>query len=228
VFAAVGIVLLRMQAEPPLQRSPSLSVRTMFRAPLADPAYRQLIIAGSTWAFAVGIAGPFFTAYGIDTLQMSFADLAYLGIITSVASMLVFPFVGRLQDKYGDRIVLVISAMCVVPLPIGWFFSHPGWLWPVMATSLGAGLFWPGINQGFVNMSMARAPVTGRGGYLATYGAVTGVGVVLSGLLGGVLAEALRGSEFHVAGVILNHYSILFVVSVLLRLSAVVLVLRRL
>lgn len=227
-FAAIGIILLRIQAEPPMQRRPRVSLRHMFAAPMADSAYRRLIFSGATWAFVVGIAGPFFVAYGIDTLQMSFADLAFMGIVTSVASMLVYPLIGRWQDRYGDRIVLIISALCVVPLPIGWLLSEPGWLWPLMGTSLCAGLFWPGINQGFANMSMARAPAEGRGAYLAAYGAVTGVGVVLSGLLGGVIAELLNGIEFVYVGLTFNHYSILFACSILLRLTAALTVLRRL
>jgi MFS family permease len=158
---------------------------------------------------------------------MSFADLAYMGIVTSVASMIVFPFVGRMQDRYGDRIVMLVSAVCVIPLPIGWILSSPGNLWPLFGTSLGAGLFWPGINQGLANMSMAQSPPHARGAYLATYGAVTGIGVVVSGLAGGVIAELLRGTEFIVLGYLINHYSVLFIVSLFLRAGAVIFVLRR-
>jgi MFS family permease len=227
VFAVGGIILLRLQAEPPMQRRPSVSLREMFLSPLADSKYRALIVSGTIWAFVVGIAGPFFNAYGIETLKMSFADLAYMGIVTSVASMIVFPFVGRMQDRYGDRIVMLVSAVCVIPLPIGWILSSPGNLWPLFGTSLGAGLFWPGINQGLANMSMAQSPPHARGAYLATYGAVTGIGVVVSGLAGGVIAELLRGTEFIVLGYMLNHYSVLFIVSLILRACAVIFVLRR-
>ncbi len=227
VFAVGGIILLRLQAEPPMQRRPSVSLREMFLSPLADSKYRALIVSGTIWAFVVGIAGPFFNAYGIETLKMSFADLAYMGIVTSVASMIVFPFVGRMQDRYGDRIVMLVSAVCVIPLPIGWILSSPGNLWPLFGTSLGAGLFWPGINQGLANMSMAQSPPHARGAYLATYGAVTGIGVVVSGLAGGVIAELLRGTEFIVLGYMINHYSVLFIVSLFLRAGAVIFVLRR-
>jgi MFS family permease len=150
-----------------------------------------------------------------------------MGIVTSVASMVVFPLVGRMQDRYGDRIVMLVSAACVIPLPIGWILSTPDNLWPLFGTSLGAGLFWPGINQGLANMSMAQSPAQARGAYLATYGAVTGVGVVLSGLAGGVIAQYLRGSEFMVVGYMLNHYSVLFIGSILLRAVAVIFVLRK-
>lgn len=228
VVAAVGIALLTMQAEPLMQRREIPSFRTMFLAPLADIPYRQLIYSATIWAFVVGIAGPFFTAYGIASLHMTFADLAYMGIVTSIASMVVFPFVGRLQDKYGDRIVLLVSAACVVPLPCGWILSQPGWLWPLFFTSLFAGVFWPGINQGFANMSMARAPGEGKGAYLAAYGAVSGIGVVASGLLGGAIAEWLGDATWVVMGIALNHYSVLFLGSIVLRFLAVVLVIRRL
>ena len=227
VFAVVGIVLLRLQAEPPMERRPRVPLREMFLSPLADERYRSLIVSGTIWAFVVGVAGPFFNAYGIESLKMSFADLAYMGIVTSVASMVVFPLVGRMQDRYGDRIVMLVSAVCVIPLPIGWILSTPDNLWPLFGTSLGAGLFWPGINQGLANMSMAQSPAQARGAYLATYGAVTGVGVVLSGLAGGVIAQYLRGSEFVVVGYMVNHYSVLFIGSILLRAAAVIFVLRK-
>lgn len=228
MVAAIGLVLLRMQAEPPMQPRPLPALRTMFLAPLADVDYRRLIASATAWAFAVGLAGPFFTAYGIGTLRMNFTDLAYMGIVTSIASMICYPFVGRLQDRYGDRIVLLVSAACVVPLPIGWFLSSPDWLWPLFGTSLFAGIFWPGINQGFANLSMARAPGMGKGAYLAAYGAVSGIGVVVSGLLGGVIAELLTPYTFVLLGITFNNYAVLFMSSMIIRLLAVVFVLRKL
>ena len=228
VVAAIGVVLLRKQAEPPMQPRPHPALRTMFVAPLTDINYRPLIVSATIWAFAVGLAGPFFTAYGIDTLHRNVADLAYMGLVTSIASMVCYPFVGRLQDKYGDKIVLLVSAACVVPLPIGWFLSSPGWLWPLFGTSLFAGIFWPGIQQGFANISMSRAPSTGKGAYLAAYGAVSGIGVVVSGLLGGGVAELLKNHEYLVLGITFNQYSVLFVSSIVVRLLSVVFVLRKL
>ena len=228
VTAMIGVTMVCFQAEPPLRRRGSLDIRTMFIEPLRDGAYRTLILAAASWAFVVGVASPFFTAYGIATLKMTFAELAFIGIISSVASIVVYPIVGRLQDRFGDKIVLVWSAFCVVPLPLGWIFSTPGWLWPLFCTSLCAGMFWPGINQGFANLSMARAPEAGKGAYLAAYGAVSGIGVVLSGIIGGVIAQLLGSLTWQFAGVTINHYAVLFVFSMLLRFVAGMWVLRRL
>lgn len=228
VTAMIGVVMVCFQAEPPLQRRGDLNIRTMFVAPLKDLPYRRLILASATWAFVVGVASPFFTAYGIDTLHMTFAELAYMGIVSSVASIVIYPIVGRLQDRFGDKIVLVWSAFCVVPLPLGWIFSQPGWLWPLFCTSLFAGVFWPGINQGLANLSMARAPQTGKGAYIAAYGAVSGIGVVLSGLCGGLIAQLIDTTTWQIAGVTINHYAALFVISMVLRFVAAMWVMRRL
>lgn len=227
VTAMIGVGMVCFQAEPPLRRRGDLNIRTMFIEPLNDMPYRRLIWSSATWAFVVGVASPFFTAYGIETLRMSFAELAYMGIVSSVASIVIYPIVGRLQDRFGDKIVLVWSAFCVVPLPLGWIFSSPGWLWPLFCTSLFAGVFWPGINQGFANLSMARAPHAGKGAYIAAYGAVSGIGVVLSGLCGGIIAQFIGTASWHVAGITVNHYAALFVLSMFLRFMAAMWVLRR-
>ncbi len=228
VTAMVGVVMVCFQAEPPLERRGDLNIRTMFVAPLQDAAYRRLILYAMSWAFVVGVASPFFTAYGIETLHMTFAQLAYMGIVSSVASIVVYPIIGRLQDRFGDKIVLIVSAFCVVPLPLGWIFSQPGWLWPLFCTSLFAGVFWPGIDQGFANMSMARAPQAGKGAYLAAFGAVSGIGLMLAGLLGGSIAQLIGTASWSYAGATINHYAVLFVFSMLLRFVAAMWVLRRL
>ncbi len=75
---------------------------------------------------------------------------------------------------------------------------------------------------------MARAPEAGKGAYLAAYGAVSGIGVVLSGIIGGVIAQLIGSSSWQVAGVTINHYAVLFVFSMLLRFVAAMWVLRRL
>jgi hypothetical protein len=42
-----------------------------------------------------------------------------------------------------------------------------------------------------------------------------------------VIAQYLRGSEFVVVGYMVNHYSVLFIGSILLRAAAVIFVLRK-
>jgi MFS family permease len=196
-----------------MQARVRLKPSKLFSAPFRTPSFRSMSLLATGWAMATGIAGPFFNAYGIQALGLSFTLLAQFGIATSAVSIVTQPFIGRLQDRFGTRTVLVISMIGVILLPWGWIFSTPTNQIPLWLTSIFSGIFWPGITQGQINLVMERAPAEGRGAYLAFYGAVTGVGVFLSGLLGGAIAAAIGPALISLGPITLTQYSILFVAS---------------
>lgn len=213
VAAIAGVMVLARQPEPPMPRRQRVPFTALFSAPLRHQRFRTLILTATGWALATGIASPFFNAYGIQTLKLSFATLALFGIVTSAVTLISQPFVGRLQDRYGDRRVLIGSVFGVILLPWGWVLSTPTFLLPLWMTQIFAGVFWPGITQGLLNLVMDRAPSEGRGAYVAAYGAVTGVGTFVASLVGGLIATGLGTAVLHVGPFGLNHYAILFVIS---------------
>ncbi len=218
VLAALGAaVLITRQAEPPIQPKGTVNLADMLRGPLRDRAFRSFVAANVGWALATGVATPFFNAYGLSVLRLDFSTLALQVIVTSAVSLIFGPLVGRLQDKYGYRRVLVVCIIGTLPLPWGWVLSTPTNIIPLWLTSIFSGVFWPGINQGMVNVLMERAPAGYRGAAMASYSAITGVGTLVAGLLGGVLATLLANTEvafgpFHVVGL-----AFLFVLSSALR-----------
>lgn len=214
VTAIAGVVVLNRQPEPPMRKAERIDVGQMFSAPLRNRPFRTFSLIALAWAVVTGIAAPFFNAFGLQTLQLDFAQLALFGIGTSIVSMVCQPWIGRLQDRYGDRTVMIWCTFGVTMLPWGWVASTPTFLIPLWITSLLAGLFWPGITQGWLNMLMERAPADGRGAYLAAFNALSGVGTISAGLLGGVLAQSLGPTLVISLGpMILTQYSILFAFS---------------
>lgn len=229
--AALGIAsagVLFLQPEPPMRRRERLRISELFSAPLHHPRFRNLSFTATGWAIATGIAGPFFNAYGIQNLGLSFADLALFGVLTSAVSLISQPLIGRLQDRYGDRRVLILSTLGVVLLPWGWVLARPDFLIPLYLTSAFAGVFWPGITQGQLNLVMDRAPAEGRGAYLAFFGAATGIGTFLAGLLGGMIASALAQTQLSLGPLLLDRYTILFVASSIGRFIMAIVFARRL
>jgi MFS family permease len=226
--AAAGALVLRVQPEPPVQRKARVRISDLFAAPLRNERFRTYALAAAGWALVTGIAGPFFNAYGLKVLNISFSTLALTGIATSAVSLLTQPYIGRLQDKLGDKSVLIVCSFGVVLLPLGWVFSTPTNIIPLWMTSIGSGLFWPGITQGMINILMDRSPTEGRGAYLASYGAITGIGTFVSGLLGGVLASVLTGITIPLGPLLLDHFTALFVLSALGRLMMATVFLRKL
>jgi MFS family permease len=191
VCAVAGAVVLSRQPEPPMRRHERLRVAALFSAPLRHRRFRTLILAATGWALVTGISTPFFNAYGLQDLRLSFATLAIMGAVTSGTALITQPLIGRLQDRYGDKRVLIGSIAGVVLLPWGWILSTPTFLAPLWLNAVLSGVFWPGIMQGLVNLQMDRAPAENRGAYVAAYGAITGVGTLAASLLGGAIAATL-------------------------------------
>jgi MFS family permease len=165
------------------------------------------------WAFVTGIAAPFFNAYGLSTLQLSYSVLGLQAIVTSAVSLIFGPLAGRLQDMYGDRKVLVACIVGTVLLPWGWVFSTPDNILPLWLTAVFSGVFWPGLNQGIYNLLMERAPVDHRGAAMAAHSAITGVGTLAAGLAGGVIATVLAAAQISLGPVLVVGMASLFVLS---------------
>jgi MFS family permease len=228
IAALAGVVVLLRQPEPQLSRRPRVRASELFSAPLRERSFLTMSLLATGWSLATGIAGPFFNAYGIQTLQLSFTLLAQFAIATSAVSIVTQPLIGRLQDRYGTKTVMIISMLGVSPLPWGWIFSTQANQVPLWITSILAGVFWPGISQGLVNLVMERAPAVGRGAFVAFFGAVQGLGTFGAGLLGGLIAVAIGAGQLAIGPLSLTQYTFLFVVSSIGRLVMALLFARRL
>jgi MFS family permease len=228
VCAVAGAMVLWRQPEQPMRRVQRVTIGKLFSAPLRHRRFRTFSLTAAAWALAIGISAPFFNAYGIQNLGLSFATLALFSIVTSAVALGTQPLIGRLQDRYGDKAVLVGSTIGVVLLPWGWVLAAPGFMLPLWLNAIGTGIFWPGINQGLMNLLMDRAPAEGRGAYVASYGAITGLGTFVASLLGGAIATSLGNTVVHLGPLALNHYELLFVASSLGRAAMAFVFARRL
>ncbi len=208
--ALVAAALIARQPEPPLQPGARVSLAALFGAPLRDQGFRSFMLAGTGWALVTGIATPFFSAYGLSVLGLSFATLGLTAIVTSAVSLVFGPLVGRLQDRYGYRVVLVACVLGTVPLPWGWILSTPTSITPLWLTAIFSGVFWPGLTQGLANVLMDRAPRDCRGAALAAYSALTGLGTLAAGLLGGAIATLLAAAQFTLGPLTLTGMACIF------------------
>lgn len=219
VSALGAAALIARQPEPPLAPRGRVKLGALLGGPLHDARFRSYVFVAAGWALVTGIASPFFNAYGLSALGLSFSTLGMQAIVTSGVGLIFTPLVGRLQDRYGYRTVLTLCILGTVPLPWGWVLSTPDNITPLWLTSILSGVFWPGVNQGLSNVLMERAPAQQRGAAMAAFSAITGVGTLVAGFLGGALATTLVGAELSLGPVVIGGLAVLFAASSLGRLA---------
>lgn len=214
VCAALGAAaLIARQDEPRLQPKARVSLAELFSTPLRDRPFRSFVAANVGWALVTGIATPFFNAYGLTTLKLSFTTLGLSAVVTSAVSLIFGPLVGRMQDQLGYRKVLVACIIGTIALPWGWVLSTPTNLVPFWLTAIFSGIFWPSLNQGISNVMMERAPAEHRGAAIAAFGAITGVGTLVAGLTGGVIATVVANTQIAVGPVSIIGLAAIFVLT---------------
>jgi MFS family permease len=88
--------------------------------------FRYSLSIGLMFA-AVSFAGPFFAVYMLRELHFTY--LEFMGNMAAAAATqaLLMPVWGRVRDKSGNRIVIVISGALIPLVPVVWVFTSNYW-----------------------------------------------------------------------------------------------------
>jgi hypothetical protein len=84
------------------------------------------------WQVAVYLSAPFFQAYAIGRLGMSFGVLMDLQILSQVIPILTLGWWGQIVDRIGLRLPLGVCSLAKGVVPLCYLVSTPGVWWPVV------------------------------------------------------------------------------------------------
>jgi MFS family permease len=195
VAVAAGMVaagLLTRHDEPPLD-SARLPMRRTFTLPMSDPIFRRLLLFAVYWTFAVMVSSPFVIPYFLNSLRMTYVEVAVWSAISAASALVLAPAWGRLTDRVGNRPVLAVTTFLAgTLLPLTWMLAAPGRLWPIWLSGAVDALVWSAINPGIFNLSLATTPRENRAAFIAVFSALTGVAGFVGGLVSGPLLELYR------------------------------------
>jgi MFS family permease len=176
--------------------------------------YRKFSIAQATLNFSLFIASPFFGLYLLRELGLK--DNIFLFILISISPTIfagIFSkLTGKISDKYGNVILLYISAAFFIISPLVWLISKNAF-WLIFVPGIVAGIANSAYVVSVANFTFDSVSRDKRGEYIAYANILAGLGICAGSLIGGILIDYLSES-------IINYspYIIVFILAALARL----------
>jgi Na+/melibiose symporter-like transporter len=155
----------------------------------ATPAWRSFLWFLGLFLLVAGLAGPFYTAYALQTLGMDYRDVAQWSLLGNLTGMITQPLIGRFIDSGRRNGIMVTATLGTAGLPLLWLAAHPGMVWTIWLDGLCNGIVWTTFTLCQTYTALELSPVQGRRRHLGHYTAVTGMASGMSALLGGWLIE---------------------------------------
>lgn len=220
VAGVMAFSLILRQPDPGAPAEPVPAIANYLLQPLRDPNYRRILAFYLYWVFACGIASPFFNAHLLKHMQWNFKSIALLGVVASVTMMIVQTYWGRLIDRYGHRPVLMVTVIGILHLPFYYAFCPWAIRWPIYLNTLLTGVFWGGFGLAIFNLVIDMLPSKNRTMYVAVLAALSGITSFAANVLSGWLAETMEGVRWQIGSLTIVNYQVLFVMTGLLRVPA--------
>jgi len=204
------------------------SILRFFYQPLRDPQFLWFAGYVGTLTFAVSFMGQFVTLYMIDKLHVTNMQTQLMLIVApSVAQLFVLTGWGKAVDRLGKKPVLALASLGLVPVGLGWCFMNSGAIWfGYLLSGVGAAL-WAGIEVANFNMvlEMSGADKPGGASNVAVNSIIINIAGCLGGIIAGLIAQWLHDWTYDLSVIGLANvgsYEVLFALSGMMRLLAVV------
>lgn len=164
------------------------------RIPLHAPGpHRTVTFFFAAWAFAQGLAAPFYSVALVKHLGLSFASVSLLATIASLTAIVTGPVWGRVQDRIGQAKSIRILSVTLAVVPLLFLSASLGG-WPVLVLAhilQGSSAGAMGLANQTLNMRLA--PREDRGSYFAFFAAAGGLtGFITPVMVGPLTSDFLQ------------------------------------
>lgn len=222
IARVVSVLYLgRMQAPPyaPAPRTESM-LEFLGRA-VWKTNFGRFVLFVAAMNFSVAVSGPYFTVYLLRELRFTYVEFMAAQAVVVVAHILFLRAWGRFSDRFGNRVVLAITAVGVAFIPLLWQFAAS--MAVVCVTQFFAGVMWGGFNLAASNFLFDALPRERRAGGVAQFNFVVGVGVLLGGVFGILIVDHVpaRYDFFGLPVEFASNLQAIMLISALLRTGAI-------
>jgi len=218
---------------PEMEVSHLPTLGKLLKEVFSNKRFVKIVVFYSSWLFAVNIAAPFWNIHMLEYLKMNFMQMAlYSQIVSGVASILIVTRWGRLIDRYGNKPILQITALCIVLSPIPWLFATQNSAYIIIISNVISGATWPAIDICQQNLYLSQSPRTHRSMYIAVFFACINLfGLALANAFGGFLMQSPFAALASRIPVVLGHEFTkmhwMILLSIILRIAVLLIFLPR-
>ena len=153
-----------------------------------DPVFRQYSLLVASMQSMVAISAPFFAVYMLNELHLTYLQFVLSGVASIATQFITLKFWGKFSDKFGNRLVMVITSAMLPMVPLLWLFS--GDFTYILIIQALSGLGWSGFTLSTTNyLYDIRPHQSDFATYAAMQAGLSAALVFLGSLLGGLIAS---------------------------------------
>ena len=210
IFGYIRLMTVPHRRHPSQSHSPSQNPLIAFR----NSPFKRLTFFFTTWNFALGIAGPFYSVFMLNHLQISYTTVAIFNSVFMISMVLGYKLMGGLVDRYGGRAVLNLLIPPTTLTPVLWTFSNPEWYWLIPVAMVINGLLHAGIITSTNALLYSTIPDdANKTTYFAAWSSTIQVAYALSPLLGSYLVGLFEPYGFELFGFSIGNIQLVFLCS---------------
>jgi MFS family permease len=151
---------------------------------LRDATFRNYSLFVAGMQGVVAVSGPFFAVYMLTELHFTYFEYS-LSLTSYIATQfLTLRWWGRVSDRYGNRLVMLLCSALLPVVPVLWLFSANYWY--ILSIQVVSGIAWSGFNLTTANyLYDIRPHHTNFATYAAVQALITAAAVFCGGIFGG-------------------------------------------
>ena len=187
------------------------------------PPFLRLVIFNLLFVLSIGSLAVFTVSFLKTKIGYSESRILYLSTIYFVGAMMSLPFVGRVLDRTGSKLVLRLALLVFVLVVLGWSLLAAGVIAPsfalIAALQFVFGIAGPNFNLANVRITMNTMPPMGRSHFFAFFTVITSLGLGFGPLLWGICLDAIGDRRATNFGLEWNKFSVFYFALLVMNLA---------
>jgi len=164
------------------------------RALKTNPYFRRLCILSSAQGFFMATAWPLFTLTIVNVVKADMFQISLLSVISSLTAIMVRRFTGRLVDRAGRKLLLLIGRGGLFLVPLIYAFATS--VYELIVVDFIIGILMASSDVALSAYLLDVSPKGLRGSYMGLYNALSGLFSFAGSIMGGYLMSFLISLGF--------------------------------